>query len=132
MKGQQNDEIKKSEDIIKQAKQSLSEIDDEQSEVGMSKEEKDAIDKVDKAKQEGEKIGAEAAQKMIEQAKEQSQEENNKQFEQLKSKLQSTSKQVLDIVQNFQRVHTDLQDLKEEYIQQKLQEIDSQQEEDDS
>ena len=32
----------------------------------MSKEEKDAIDKVDKAKQEGEKIGAEAAQKMIE------------------------------------------------------------------
>lgn len=30
-----------------------------------------------------------------------------------------------DIVSNFQRVHTDLQDLKEEYIQQKLNELDS-------
>lgn len=69
---------------------------------------------------------------MLQQAKGQTIEENGKQFDQLKDKLQSTSKQVLDIVQNFQRVHTDLQDLKEEYIQQKLQELDSQQAEDDS
>lgn len=39
---------------------------------------------------------------------------------------------MLDIVQNFQRVHTDLQDLKEEYIQQKLQELDSQTGEEDN
>ena len=67
---------------------------------------------------------------MLQQAKGQTIEENGKQFEQLKDKLQSTSKQVLDIVQNFQRVHTDLQDLKEEYIQQKLQELDSSAEDD--
>lgn len=50
----------------------------------------------------------------------------------MKKKLKDTSQQVLDIVQNFQRVHTDLQDLKEEYIQQKLQELDSQAGEDDN
>jgi hypothetical protein len=38
---------------------------------------------------------------MLQQAKGQTIEENSKQFEQLKDKLQSTSKQVLDIVQNF-------------------------------
>ena len=61
MKGEKNDEIKKSADIIKQAKQSLSEMDEEQPEIGMTKEEKDAIDKVDQARREGEKIGADAA-----------------------------------------------------------------------
>jgi len=38
---------------------------------------------------------------MLQQAKGQTIEENGKQFDQLKDKLQSTSKQVLDIVQNF-------------------------------
>ena len=61
VKGEKNDEIKKSADIIKQAKQSLSEMDEEQPEIGMTKEEKDAIDKVDQARREGEKIGADAA-----------------------------------------------------------------------
>lgn len=104
---------------------SLSSLDDQQV-VGITKEEKEALDQVNKAKEEGEKNGAEAAAKMIEQAKDQSLEEDTKQFQQLKKKLKNTSQQVQDIVSNFQRVHTDLQDLKEEYIQQKLQELDTQ------
>ena len=42
---------------------------DDQKEVGFTKEEKEALDKVNSAKEEGEKIGAEAAAKMLEQAK---------------------------------------------------------------
>ena len=42
---------------------------DDQKEVGFTKEEKEALDKVNLAKEEGEKIGAEAAAKMLEQAK---------------------------------------------------------------
>lgn len=105
---------------------------DEKQDVGISKEEKEALDKVNKAKEQGEKIGAEAAAKLLQQAKGQSLEENTKQFQSLKTKLKDTSQQVLDIVQNFQRVHTDLQDLKEEYIQQKLQELDNQAGEEDN
>ena len=107
-------------------------MDQDRPSIGLSKDEKEALDKVNKAKDVGEKIGSEAAKKMLSQAKGQSIEENSKQFDQLKDKLQSTSKQVLDIVQNFQRVHTDLQDLKEEFIQQKLQELEGMQEDDNS
>lgn len=128
----QKKEQSNSELIIKQAKQSLLTSIDDKSDLRISKEEKDALDKVNKAKEQGEKIGAEAAAKLLQQAKGQSLEENTKQFSQLKKKLKDTSQQVLDIVQNFQRVHTDLQDLKEEYIQQKLQELDSQTGEEDN
>jgi hypothetical protein len=47
----QSEEVKKSEDIIKQAKMSLTVMDEDQSEVGLSKDEKDAMDKVNKAKE---------------------------------------------------------------------------------
>lgn len=44
---------------------SLTVMDEDQSEVGLSKDEKDAMDKVNKAKEQGEKNGAEAAKKLL-------------------------------------------------------------------
>jgi len=44
-------------------------MDEDTQELGISKDEKEALDKVNKAKEVGEKIGAEAAKKMLSQAK---------------------------------------------------------------
>lgn len=65
----QKKEQSNSELIIKQAKQSLLTSIDDKSDLRISKEEKDALDKVNKAKEQGEKIGAEAAAKLLQQAK---------------------------------------------------------------
>ena len=51
---------------------------------------------------------------------------------QLQTKLDQTSSQVNAIISNFERVHTDIQDLKNQYLQSKVEQAQTSIEEDSS
>jgi hypothetical protein len=57
-------------------------------------------------------LGEKASSKIIEQMKNQSEEQKEKTINDLKIKLINTSTQVQDIISNFQKVHEDLIELK--------------------
>lgn len=74
-----------------------------------------AIDKVKIAEEEGEKKGLENAQKLIKKQESQSLEQSEADVKNLEAKFQSTSGKVNSIIDNFQKVHSDLQTLKDQY-----------------
>lgn len=62
------------------------------------------------------KKGEEASKKLHADAKVQTEEQTTAAIEKLKNKFDSTKAQVLDIVSNFGKIHSDLQELKAEYL----------------
>ena len=87
------DEAQKQAEAYQKEKTDDSETNDT-SNIALTKEEQEAFEQVNKAKAKGEKLGAEAAAKIFEQQQGQSEQENVKQFSDLKKKLESTSLQV--------------------------------------
>lgn len=81
------------------------------------KAEKEAFQKIAAATEAGIKAGEEASKKLHADAKVQSEEQTTKAVEKLKTKFDATKKQVMDIVNNFGKIHSDLESLKTEYIQ---------------
>lgn len=79
--------------------------------------EKEAFQKIASATEAGIKAGEEASRKLHADAKVQSEQQTTKAVEKLKTKFDSTKKQVMEIVSNFGKIHSDLQELKTEYIQ---------------
>lgn len=77
----------------------------------------EAISKVKKAEEAGAKKGQEEAEKLIKKAHNQSLEQSQADMAHLQKKFQATSSQVKSIIDNFQKVHSDLRSLKNEYIQ---------------
>lgn len=63
------------------------------------------------------KKGEEASKKLHADAKVQTEEETTAAIDKLKTKFDSTKAQVMDIVSNFGKIHSDLQELKSEYQQ---------------
>lgn len=88
-----------------------------QQEAAKQKAEKEAIEKITQATLLGIKKGEEASKKLHADAKVQSEEQTTKAIEKLKNKFDSTKAQVIAIVQNFGKIHSDLQELKQEYLQ---------------
>lgn len=78
----------------------------------------EAIEKVKKAEVAGEKKGEIEAQKLIKKVQNQSLEQSQADVAQLQKKFLMTSTQVKSIIDNFQKVHSDIQSLKSEYTQQ--------------
>lgn len=83
--------------------------------------EKEAFQKIAAATEAGIKAGEEASRKLHADAKVQSEQKTTKAVEKLKTKFDSTKKQVMEIVSNFGKIHSDLQELKTEYIQEQAQ-----------
>lgn len=83
--------------------------------------EKEAINQVTQATIEGIKKGEQASLKLHQDAKVQSEEQTELAISKLKNKYDHTKTKVVAIVNNFGKIHSDLQDLKKEYIQQKYQ-----------
>lgn len=81
------------------------------------KSEKEAFQKIAAATEAGIKAGEEASRKLHADAKVQSEEQTAAAVEKLKHKFDSTKRQVMEIVSNFGKIHSDLQELKTEYIQ---------------
>lgn len=79
--------------------------------------EKEAFQKIAAATEAGIKAGEEASRKLHADAKVQSEEQTAVAVERLKNKFDSTKRQVMDIVNNFGKIHSELQDLRSEYIQ---------------
>ena len=79
--------------------------------------EKEAFEKIKEATLAGIKAGEEASKKLHADAKKQSEEETQMAVLKLKTKFDSTKKQVMDIVHNFGKIHADLEELKQEYMQ---------------
>jgi hypothetical protein len=88
-----------------------------QQEAAKQKAEKEAIEKITQATLLGIKKGEEASKKLHADAKVQTEEQTTKAIEKLKNKFDSTKAQVIAIVQNFGKIHSDLQELKQEYLQ---------------
>jgi len=80
-----------------------------------AKAEKEAIEKITQATLAGIKAGEEASKRLHLDARTQTEGQTVKSIEKLKKKFDSTKKQVLAIVQNFGKIHSDLQELKQEY-----------------
>mmetsp|Transcript_2200 Transcript_2200/g.3298 ORF Transcript_2200/g.3298 Transcript_2200/m.3298 type:complete len:149 (+) Transcript_2200:4404-4850(+) len=78
--------------------------------------EKEAFEKIKEATMAGIKKGEEASKQLHLDAKKQSEEETELAVLKLKTKFDSTKKQVMQIVSNFGRIHSDLEELKQEYI----------------
>ena len=77
-----------------------------------AKAEKEAIEKITQATLAGIQAGEEASKRLHDDAKVQTEEQTTIAIEKLKNKFDSTKKQVLAIVQNFGKIHSDLQELK--------------------
>ena len=82
-----------------------------------AKAEKEAIQKITDATLAGIRQGEEASRKLHADAKVQTESQTRVAVEKLKDKFDSTKQQVLAIVQNFGKIHSDLQQLKQEYAQ---------------
>jgi len=78
--------------------------------------EKDAIKKIADATMAGIKAGEEASRKLHADAKKQNEETTVAAVDKLKTKFDNTKAQVLAIVSNFGKIHSDLQELKSEYL----------------
>ena len=85
------------------------------------KAEQEAMEKVRAAEKVGEEIGAKAAADLIEKQKGQSKEQNEAQVQALQKKLGETSEQVSTIIDNFEKVHKEMIELR----QQESEEVDS-------
>jgi sirohydrochlorin ferrochelatase len=85
------------------------------------KAEQEAMEKVRAAEKVGEEIGAKAAADLIEKQKGQSKEQNEAQVKALQTKLGETSEQVSTIIDNFEKVHKEMIELR----QQESEEVDS-------
>lgn len=85
------------------------------------KAEKEAQKKIKDATLAGIKAGEEASKKLIEDSKTQTPKESEAAIKKLKTKFEKTKHQVMDIVNNFGKIHSDLQELKSEYIQEQTQ-----------
>jgi thiamine kinase-like enzyme len=85
------------------------------------KAEQEAMEKVRAAEKVGEEIGAKAAADLIEKQKGQSKEQNEAQVKALQKKLGETSEQVSTIIDNFEKVHKEMIELR----QQESEEVDS-------
>lgn len=68
----------------------------------------------------GIKAGEEASRKLHADAKKQNEETTVAAVDKLKTKFDNTKAQVLAIVSNFGKIHSDLQELKSEYLQEQL------------
>ena len=86
-----------------------------------AKAEKAAVEKINKATLAGIKTGEEASKKLHANAKHQSVEQTTNAIDKLKTKYDKTREQVLAIVNNFGQIHSDLQELKSEYMQEQNQ-----------
>lgn len=68
----------------------------------------------------GIKAGEEASRKLHAEAKKQDEAQTVAAVEKLKTKFDNTKAQVLAIVSNFGKIHSDLQELKSEYLQEQM------------
>lgn len=82
-----------------------------------AKAEKEAIEKITEATLAGIQAGEDASKRLHDDAKVQTEEKTTIAIEKLKTKFDNTKRQVMAIVQNFGKIHSDLQELKQEYIQ---------------
>lgn len=79
---------------------------------------RNAIDKVKEAEEQGEKKGLAEAERMIKKQENQSFEESEADMKHLQTKFEKTSVKAKSIIANFQKVHSDLQALQQQYAQQ--------------
>ena len=79
--------------------------------------EKKAVKIVNAAEAKGESMGKVAANKLMKNIKSQSREQSLNQILTLEKKFTSTSQQVEDIIQNFEGIHKEMTEIKQEYIQ---------------
>ena len=79
--------------------------------------EKKAVKIVNAAEAKGESMGQVAANKLMKNIKTQSREQSLNQILTLEKKFTSTSQQVEDIIQNFEGIHKEMTEIKQEYIQ---------------
>lgn len=79
--------------------------------------EKEAIAQINKATLAGIKNGETASRKLHSDAKVQTEQQTAEAVGKLKDKFDATKSQVLAIVNNFGKIRSDLQELKNEYIQ---------------
>lgn len=83
--------------------------------------EKEAIQKINDATLAGIKNGETASKKLHSDAKVQTEEQTTDAVGKLKDKFDATKAQVLAIVSNFGKIRSDLQELKNEYVQEQSQ-----------
>jgi hypothetical protein len=83
--------------------------------------EKEAIQKINDATLAGIRNGENASKKLHSDAKKQTEEQTTDAVGKLKDKFDATKSQVLAIVSNFGNIRSDLQELKNEYIQEQSQ-----------
>lgn len=90
---------------------------------GKSKEdyEKEAIAEINHATLAGIKNGENASKKLHSDAKVQSEQQTTEAVGKLKDKFDATKQQVMAIVNNFGKIRSDLQELKNEYVQEQTQ-----------
>ena len=85
-----------------------------QKQMEREKAEQEAMEKVRAAEKVGEEIGAKAAADLIQRQKGQSKEQNDAQVKALKKKLGETSEQVSSIIENFEKVHKEMLELRQQ------------------
>lgn len=108
---------KKDDDMVQSKAENMVETQTAEQEKEMLNEKK-AQKVVKEAEEKGENMGKAAAKKLMKSIKTQSRTESLNQILSLEKKFKSTSQQVEDIIKNFEGVHKEMAEIKQEYIQQ--------------
>lgn len=108
---------KKDDDMIQSKSENMLESQSAEQEKALVNEKK-AVKVVKAAEAKGESMGKLAAKKLMKNIKTQSREQSLNQILTLEKKYTSTSQQVEDIIKNFEGVHKEMAEIKQEYIQQ--------------
>jgi len=108
---------KKDDDMIQSKSENMLESQSAEQEKALINEKK-AVKVVKAAEAKGESMGKLAAKKLMKNIKTQSREQSLNQILTLEKKYTSTSQQVEDIIKNFEGVHKEMAEIKQEYIQQ--------------